>query len=100
MRLGFPQNRRRAIQLGLSLFGILLLAILGNQFGSDASRRAVERTHGVKLPLSARHVQSKGLGLFFFLKEPDRGVVSMFEINSSDMGTFTQQLIVKSKGLP
>jgi hypothetical protein len=59
------------------------------------SRQRVEHAHGLKLPPSARNFQQKRHGSFL-----DHGIVSLFEIDDSEVRPFIAQLKIKSRNQP
>jgi len=69
----------------------LLLLPKGN------SRARAEREHGIELPPSATHIQSRGDAWRGFF---DRGALTMFEMSSNDVSRLVAQLKVKSRRPP
>lgn len=58
-------------------------------------RSNVEQAHGLKLPGSARNLQQKRSGGFM-----DRAILSMFEIDQTDVQKVIDQLKITSRGPP
>ena len=57
----------------------------------------IEERHGFRLPESAKYVQSSG---DIDSGGEDRGLVTIFELTSSDLAVFLEQLTVEEKLLP
>lgn len=59
------------------------------------SRKSVEEAHGLNLPPSAQSCQQIRMGAFF-----DRGILSLFEVDRSEIQQFIAQLKIKSRNSP
>lgn len=93
--------------LGTILVGVtLVLAIEINSCSSGSvrlvSKRNVEDAHGLKLPPSARNHQHRRGGKLMLGNKGyfDRGILSLFEIESNAVREFTAQLRIKSRTAP
>jgi hypothetical protein len=60
-----------------------------------STRAAVEEAHGLKLPSSARKFQQRRAGGFL-----DHGILSLFELDKSEVQQFVAQLKIKSRASP
>jgi hypothetical protein len=76
---------------------VIIVGLFGSSCSQDsfASKRTVERAHGLKLPASARNFQLRQWGGFL-----DKGIVSLFQIGKQDVPIFTRQLTIKERKLP
>jgi hypothetical protein len=81
---------------------IIRLATLHYNTEATVSRRRVEDAHGLKLPVSTRNIQQKRFGMFVLGENGimDRGILSMFEMDSMDIAQFRAQLRIRSTSLP
>jgi hypothetical protein len=76
---------------------VIIVGLFGSSCSQDpfASKRSVERAHGLKLPASARNLQHRKWGNFL-----DKTVFSLFEIDKKDLPAFIGQLKIKARDLP
>jgi hypothetical protein len=84
---------RPGIWLGYALFLFALTATLS--CSPTVTKKVVEDAHGVTLPGSSRNFQQKKSGIFL-----DRGILSLFEMNTNDLQEFTSHLNIKARNLP
>ena len=60
------------------------------------SREDVERAHGLSVPITAAQFQQRQIGVGFL----DHGILSVFELPSSDVAAFIKQLQVTARSSP
>lgn len=82
----------------------LLIALAGAMFfwsssSSSDPRKRTEDEHGIKLPLSATEIQSRK-NAFSWRTIFDRGVATIFEMNTAELGDFENQLKINSRSAP
>ncbi len=83
--------------LAIICYAVLTVFVVIRLDSSD-SRDWVERKHGIKLPESAAHLQTRGDR--FYLPGLDHGEATMFEFDSNERESFKKQLSINSTRKP
>ncbi len=93
-----PKRYRSRRLCGLLTFAVLLATSCSptsNVGGGLVSNSSVESAQGLKLPPSARNCQERRVGRFV-----DHGILSLFELDQTEVQKFVAQLKIKSRNPP
>jgi hypothetical protein len=88
------RHKNRIFVFALVALGFFLVAARKHQH--KVSREDVERAHGLFVPVSASQIQQKECGFGVL----DHGILSIFQLPSTDIDAFTNQLQVTANASP